>query len=133
MKDLPLGMALQAELERIAAHYPPAEAELAVDGHLRLRATVRGVRVLLVVDPEEHPRRPPEVSVLHRRFVHPLVSPDGRVTGLSCLSAWNRTLGLGTVLAELERAFIEEPPVVNPDPWRLVRQVVEKVVAKVLS
>jgi len=79
----------------------------AVADQLILSAEVRGVPIVMHLDVDTYPREPPTIEV----------SPDwdwgrhdGKILGLSSQERWNRTLGIGTLLRELEQQFIEEPP-----------------------
>ena len=79
----------------------------AVADQVILTATVRGVPVEMRLDQDTYPREPPTMAIASgwswgRR--------DLQIEGLWSQEHWNRTLGLGTLLRELEKAFIEDPP-----------------------
>ena len=104
---------LQAELALIEAPFGPVKAEEAANGNMRIGAVVRGLRVRLEVDPTEYPGQPPLLYVEQRGVVHPLRGEDGRITELRSLREWNRTLGLISVLQELQLVFTDQPPLVR--------------------
>lgn len=69
-----------------------------------LTAQVRGVPVEMRLDQDTYPAEPP-VMALAKGWAW-----GRRIEGLRSLQHWNRTLGMGTLLRELEQQFSEDPP-----------------------
>ncbi len=72
-----------------------------------LTAEVRGVPVALILDQDAYPARPPKLEIT-REWTR---GRRGRpIRGLESQEHWNRTLGIGALLRELDQRFREEPP-----------------------
>ncbi len=79
----------------------------AVADRVILTAEVRGVPVALHLDTDTYPAQPPRLEIT-REWTR---SRRGRpIVGLESQEQWNRTLGIGTLLRELEQRFTEDPP-----------------------
>lgn len=76
-----------------------------------LAAEVRGVPVVLYLDRDTYPAEPPRLEIAREWLGRERGRP---IRGLACQEEWNRTLGLGALLRELEQRFIEEPPPRRP-------------------
>ncbi len=70
-----------------------------------LTAEVRGVPVVLYLD-ETYPAIPPRLELSTEWSWR----GGRRIRGLGSQERWNRTLGVGALLRELEQRFIDEPP-----------------------
>ncbi len=90
----------------------------AVADQVILAAEVRGVPVVLYLDRDTYPAEPPRLEIAREW----LRSDRGRpIRGLACQEQWNRTLGIGALLRELEQRFVQEPPRRKPEPGGLTR------------
>ncbi len=84
----------------------------AVADQVILAAEVRGVPVVLYLDRDTYPAQPPRLEIAREW----LKSRRGRpIRGLESQEKWNRTLGVGALLRELEKRFIEDPPRPKPE------------------
>lgn len=99
---LPAG--LQHEIEDLGQF---GVRHTAVADQVILAAEVRGVPVVLYLDKDTYPAQPPRLEIAREW----LGSDRGRpIRGLDCQQQWNRTLGIGGLLRELEQRFVQEPP-----------------------
>ncbi|MEM7585415.1 MAG: hypothetical protein AAF560_18645 [Acidobacteriota bacterium] len=71
-----------------------------------LTAQVRGVPVIVTLDTDTYPAEAPRLEVAAEWSW----SHGTEIRGLWSQEHWNRTLGVGTLLRELEKRFGEEPP-----------------------
>ncbi len=107
--------------------YLPASLEQEIEelGHFELRHTkvadqviltaeVRGVPVALYLDTDTYPAQPPRLEIAREWTRGRRGSP---IRGLESQEQWNRTLGLGALLRELEQRFVDDPPR-RPSPRR---------------
>ena len=79
----------------------------AVADQVILAAEVRGVPVVLQLDQDTYPSEPPRLEIAGEW------SRSGRgrlIRGLESQEHWNRTLGIGALLRELEQRFLDDPP-----------------------
>ena len=90
----------------------------AVADQVILAAEVRGVPVVLYLDRDTYPAEPPRLEIAREWLRRDRGRP---IRGLQGQEQWNRTLGIGTLLRELEQRFIEEPPRRKPEPGGLIR------------
>ncbi len=106
-------------MKRRAGRLPAGlEREIEELGHFRIRPVkaadriiltteVRGVPVILTLDVDDYPARPPRLEI-SREWTG---GRRGRpIRGLESQDHWNRTLGIGTLLRELEQRFVDDPP-----------------------
>lgn len=118
---------IRAELTQLEGPFGPLRIDTAANGDLRIEARVRGLRVRLEIDPLEYPTLPPALFVAQRRVWHPVVGEGGRITDLRSLGEWNRTLGLASVLQELQILFTDEPPLVRGDLTEQARRLLARL------
>lgn len=83
-----------------------------VKDHVTLAARVRRVPVWIRLDPASYPFHPPELFLAENWSWGSISAFERqrRIGGLSTQVRWNRTLGLATLLRDLELAFGREPP-----------------------
>ncbi len=99
-----LPSALRHEIEELGQF---GVRHTAVSDQVILAAEVRGVSVVIYVDRDTYPGEPPRLEIAREW----LQSRRGRpIRGLESQQQWNRTLGIGALLRELEQRFAEEPP-----------------------
>ncbi len=99
-----LPAALKQEIEELGQF---GVRHTAVADQVILAADVRGVPVVLYLDRDTYPAQPPRLEIAREW----LRSDHGRpIQGLECQEHWNRTLGIGGLLRELEQRFTQEPP-----------------------
>ncbi len=109
MSSLPA--ALEQEIEELG-HFEIRHT--AVADRVILTAEVRGVPVALHLDTDTYPAQPPRLEIT-REWTR---GRRGRpIHGLEGQERWNRTLGIGTLLRELEQRFLDDPPK-RPSPRR---------------
>ncbi len=110
-----LPAALAQELEELGQF---GVRHSAVADQVILAAEVRGVPVVLYVDRDTYPAEPPRLEIarewLRRRRGRPIRDLDSQ-------RQWNRTLGIGVMLRELEQRFTDEPPRRKPEHGALMR------------
>jgi hypothetical protein len=104
---------------RDAGRLPAAlEQEIEELGRFRIRPTkvadrviltteVRGVPVVITLDIDDYPARPPHLEIAREWTGGRRGRP---IDGLESQSHWNRTLGIGALLRELEQRFVDDPP-----------------------
>ncbi len=90
----------------------------AVADQVILAAEVRGVPIVLHLDRDTYPTEPPRLEIAREWLRSDRGQP---IRGLESQEHWNRTLGVGTLLRELEQQFIDEPPRRRPEPGGLIR------------
>ncbi len=99
-----LPSALAQEIEDLG-HFEVRHTRVA--DQVILTAEVRGVPVALYLDTDTYPAQPPRLEIA-REWTR---GRRGRpIHGLASQEQWNRTLGLGALLRELEQRFVDEPP-----------------------
>lgn len=96
--------ALEQELRELGRF---AIRHTAVADQIILTAMVRSVPIVLYLDADTYPAVPPRME-LSGQWSWGRGGPQ--IEGLHSLDNWNRTLGIGTLLRELEKAFSAEPP-----------------------
>ena len=117
-----LPVALENEIENLHRF---GVRHTAVADQVILAVEVRGVPVVVYLDLDTYPAQPPRLEIAREW----LGRSSGRlVRGLEGQEQWNRTLGIGTLLRELERRFIEDPPKArSKDGGGLMRTLRSKV------
>ncbi len=120
-----LPAALEDEIEDLRQY---GLRHTAVADQVILAAEVRGVPVVLYLDLDTYPAQPPRLEFAREW----LRSKRGRtIQGLDSQEHWNRTLGVGALLRELEQRFTEEPPrrksKHGAGPIRLLRSIFDWV------
>jgi chromosome segregation ATPase len=112
MTELP--ETVRREIEDLPRHYRIQHQ--AVRERVVLTARVCGVPVMMYLDAASYPSAPPELEVGEGWTWEPA---DGRrIRCLDSQARWNRTLGLGALLRELERRFRDLAPVQDRRPDR---------------
>ncbi len=97
----------------------------AVADQVILTAEVRGVPVVLYLDADSYPTEPPRLEIAREW----LGTSRGRpIRGLECQEEWNRTLGIGALLHELEQRFAEDPPKRKSQRAGVIAQALRRLV-----
>ncbi len=100
---------LQKQIDELRAEFGALEVLTLSDELVLFIMTVRGVDVRVIIEPARYPARPPAVYA-EGAWSHSNIGRDGQILGLECQSAWNRTFGMGQLIRELYRGFVEVPP-----------------------
>ena len=104
MSPARLPAALEREIEELGRfRVRPAMA----GDRVILTTEVRGVPVVLTLDVDDYPARPPALEIAREWTGGRRGRP---IRGLQSQDHWNRTLGIGTLLRELEQRYIDDPP-----------------------
>ncbi len=101
--------ALQREIDELRTEFGALEVLTISEDLVLFTMTLRGVDLRVIVEPERYPVRPPAIYV-EGPWSHPNIGRDGLIGGLECQRAWNRTFGMGQLVRELYREFVEAPP-----------------------
>lgn len=116
---------LRRELERLPKHFEAHPSRLFEE--IVVEVKVRGVPVTLRLDAAAYPAEPPRLE-LGEEWHSPLADRQGRIQDLTCLGRWNRTLGIGLVLRELEQNFRTTPPTRGEVRRRPRRSILKRLV-----
>ncbi len=109
MTELPA--AVRKEIEDLRSRFEIHSEKVLLD-EVFLAARVRGVPIEIHLDLATYPGRPPRLT-LDEEWSWSGLSGLGlarEIRGLECQERWNRTLGVGSLLRELEKLFAREPP-----------------------
>ena len=104
LRDLPNG--LRDEIEALPAYFELRSNR--VLEQVVLDARVRGVPLTFYLDLGTYPQQPPRIE-LAKGWKWSEARADGQIEDLDCLKRWNRTLGLGSLLRELENRLRQSP------------------------
>lgn len=103
--------AVRQEVEDLQGRFQIQSERVLLD-EVFLAARVRGVPIEIHLDLATYPAQPPRLT-LHEEWSWKRLPGLGLardIRGLECQERWNRTLGVGSLLRELERLFALEPP-----------------------